>query len=77
MLPLVGGNTRFQPVWVEDVAQAAEKAVLGQASGTYELGGPDVATFKDLMAEMLQIYQHPASDPEPALRDRFGDRRRA
>lgn len=55
VLPLVGGNTRFQPVWVEDVAQAAEKAVLGKASGTYELGGPDVATFKNLMGQMLAV----------------------
>ncbi|MEZ5686292.1 MAG: complex I NDUFA9 subunit family protein [Paracoccaceae bacterium] len=54
VLPVVG-NSRFQPVWVEDVAHAAEKAVLGQAEGTYELGGPDVATFRDLMGQMLAV----------------------
>lgn len=54
VLPIVG-NSRFQPVWVDDVAQAAEKAVLGQAEGTYELGGPDVATFRELMTQMLAV----------------------
>ena len=54
ILPIFGGNTRFQPVYVEDVAVAAVKGVLGQAApGTYELGGPDVDTFKGLMGRML------------------------
>ncbi|MGC1487684.1 MAG: complex I NDUFA9 subunit family protein [Albidovulum sp.] len=54
ILPIIGGNTRFQPVHVEDVAEAAVKGVLGQAkAGTYELGGPDVDTFRGLMARML------------------------
>ena len=54
ILPIFGGNTRFQPVYVEDVALAAVKGVLGQAApGTYELGGPDVDTFKGLMSRML------------------------
>lgn len=56
ILPVVGGNTKFQPVHVDDVAQAAVKGVLGQAApGTYELGGPDVATFSGLMHQMLGI----------------------
>ncbi|SDF44591.1 NADH dehydrogenase [Celeribacter baekdonensis] len=56
VLPLVGGNTKFQPVYVDDVAQAAVKAVLGQAdAGVYELGGPDVDTLKGLMGEMLVV----------------------
>lgn len=55
VLPIVGGNSRFQPVWVDDVAQAAEVAVLGKASGTYELGGPDVETFRGLMGKMLEV----------------------
>ncbi len=58
MLPVVGGDTRFQPVYVDDVAQAATKAVLGQvAPGIYELGGPDVETFHALMTRMLGIIQ--------------------
>jgi len=55
-LPVVGAGTRFQPVYVDDVAQAAVKAVLGEAApGVYELGGPDVHSFRALMQKMLQV----------------------
>ena len=57
VLPVVGGNTLFQPVHVDDVAQAAVKGALGQASGIYELGGPEVASFRDLMAKMLIVIR--------------------
>ncbi len=54
VLPLVGGNTKFQPVYVDDVAKAAVQASLGRAeAGIYELGGPDVRTFRGLMEDML------------------------
>ena len=56
VLPLVGGgNTRFQPVFVGDVAAAIAAAVDGNArAGTvYELGGPEVRTFKQLMQFVL------------------------
>ncbi len=56
-LPVVGADTRFQPVFVDDVAAAAALGVLGRAQGTYELGGPDVMTFREIMAEMLSIIQ--------------------
>jgi len=55
-LPLPGGgHTRFQPVFAGDVAEAIAKAVDGKARrGTiYELGGPDVRTFKELMEFVL------------------------
>jgi uncharacterized protein YbjT (DUF2867 family) len=55
-LPLIGGGkTRFQPVFVGDVALAIADAVDGNAKpGTiYELGGPDVRTFKQLMQYVL------------------------
>ncbi|WP_299935791.1 complex I NDUFA9 subunit family protein [uncultured Pelagimonas sp.] len=56
ILPLVGGNTKFQPVYVDDVAKAAAQACLGQVdAGIYELGGPDVRTFRGLMEDMLEI----------------------
>ena len=56
VLPLVGADTKFQPVWVEDVAAAAVKGVLGEAApGVYELGGPEVRTFRELMQMMLGI----------------------
>ncbi|MEM9970125.1 MAG: complex I NDUFA9 subunit family protein [Pseudomonadota bacterium] len=55
-IPLFGAETKFQPVYVDDVAEAAEKAVLGElAGGIYELGGPDVATFRELMELMLDV----------------------
>jgi uncharacterized protein YbjT (DUF2867 family) len=56
ILPLVGGSTRFQPVFVDDVAAAAEKAATGEAApGVYELGGPEVATLRDLVGGMLSV----------------------
>ncbi|WP_415182891.1 complex I NDUFA9 subunit family protein [Phaeovulum sp.] len=55
VLPVVGANTLFQPVYVDDVAQAAVAGVMGAAGGVYELGGPDVRSFRDLMADMLGI----------------------
>ncbi|MDP3173393.1 MAG: complex I NDUFA9 subunit family protein [Phenylobacterium sp.] len=55
-LPLIGGgHTRFQPVFVGDVAQAVA-AVLADpdcAGRTYELGGPAVYTFRQLMELVL------------------------
>ena len=58
ILPVVGAETKFQPVYVDDVAQAAVKAVLGEAApGIYELGGPDVHSFRELMQKMLQVVQ--------------------
>ncbi len=58
ILPVVGADTRFQPVYVDDVAQAAVLGATGRATpGLYELGGPDVATFRDLMRQMLAVIQ--------------------
>ncbi len=58
ILPVVGGATKFQPVFVDDVAAAAVRGVIGQASpGVYELGGPDIDSFKGLMGRMLAVIQ--------------------
>ena len=58
VIPLVGADTRFQPVYVDDVAQAAVKGVLGQAkAGVYELGGPEVETFDQLVTRMLKVIR--------------------
>lgn len=57
-LPLVGGGkTKFQPVYVEDVAEAVALSVDGKiASGKiYELGGRDVLTFKQCLQTMLEV----------------------
>jgi uncharacterized protein YbjT (DUF2867 family) len=59
-LPLVGGGeTRFQPVFVGDVAEAIARAVEGQAKAgaTYELGGPEVRTFRQLMEYVLATIE--------------------
>jgi uncharacterized protein YbjT (DUF2867 family) len=59
-LPLIGGgHTRFQPVFVGDVATAIADAVDGKArAGTiYELGGPEVRTFKELMQYVLATIE--------------------
>jgi NADH dehydrogenase len=58
VLPLIGGGgTRFQPVYVGDVAEAmvrmlARPATAGQ---TFELGGPRIYTFKELMQLVLEV----------------------
>jgi uncharacterized protein YbjT (DUF2867 family) len=57
VLPVVGAATRFQPVYVDDVAQAAVKGVLGEARGVYELGGPVTMNFRELMQMMLEVIR--------------------
>ncbi|MFP4327914.1 MAG: complex I NDUFA9 subunit family protein [Paracoccaceae bacterium] len=58
VLPVVGANTRFQPVYVDDVAHVAVMGVTGEAApGVYELGGPDADTFRGLMIRMLRIIR--------------------
>ena len=46
------GTTRFQPVFVGDIAEAAQRALAGEAAQgkTYELGGPSVYSYTELMA---------------------------
>jgi uncharacterized protein YbjT (DUF2867 family) len=59
-LPLVGGgHTRMQPVFAGDVAEAIAKAVDGdlQRGSVYELGGPGIRTFKELMQFVLATTQ--------------------
>ncbi|MGB0577537.1 MAG: complex I NDUFA9 subunit family protein [Alphaproteobacteria bacterium] len=55
VLPVIGPNTRFQPVYVADVAKAVTACLADDATvgGGYELGGPDVHTFQELMEMML------------------------
>jgi len=58
VLPVVGADTLFQPVYVDDIAKAAAKGALGEApGGVYELGGPSVHSFRDLMDIMLGVIQ--------------------
>ena len=65
LVPLAGADTRFQPVWVEDVAQTVLHAVntpdtVGQ---TIELVGPDVFTLR----ELVQMTGRTAGCPRPVL----------
>lgn len=56
-LPLVGGGeTKFQPVYVTDVAEAVANSVAGKVAGgkVYEIGGPDVLSFRTCLEIMLK-----------------------
>ncbi len=60
VLPLIGnGVTRFQPVYVCDVAEAVARAVDGELTpgGIYELGGPEIKSFADCLQDMLDIIR--------------------
>jgi NADH dehydrogenase len=69
VLPLIGGGlTRFQPVFVGDVAAAVAACLLDPdtAGKTYELGGPGVFTFKALLERLcLEIGRTPMLVPVP------------
>ncbi len=61
VVPLAGANTRFQPVWVQDVAQAIAHAVrhprtVGQV---YELAGPQVLTLQQMVEHAGRWSGHP------------------
>ncbi|UVC08940.1 complex I NDUFA9 subunit family protein [Rhizobium sp. TH2] len=57
-LPLVGGgHTRFQPVYVDDVAEAVARSIEGKVEGgkIYELGGAEVKSFRAIIEDILRI----------------------
>ncbi|WP_375451233.1 complex I NDUFA9 subunit family protein [uncultured Devosia sp.] len=56
VMPLISGTTRFQPVYVGDVAEAIAMAAHGQVKTgrVYELGGPQVETHKALLQRVLR-----------------------
>jgi NADH dehydrogenase len=73
VLPLAGAGTRFQPVFVGDVAEAVARAVEGRVPGgrIYELGGPEVQTLEGLVRYMLSVTMRRrlvVSLPLPAAR---------
>jgi uncharacterized protein YbjT (DUF2867 family) len=56
IIPITGGGAKFQPVYVADVADAVLAALCGDIAGnTFELAGPEVKTFKQLVEYMLKI----------------------
>jgi len=61
VLPLIGASTRFQPVYVGDVAHAVAKALSRpEAAGrTFELGGPRIYTMKELLQYITREIDRP------------------
>ena len=59
VVPLIGGDTRMQPVYVGDVATAIAEATDGKAkaSATYELGGPEVLTMREIIEIILATIE--------------------
>ncbi|MEF3367671.1 complex I NDUFA9 subunit family protein [Methylocystis sp. 9N] len=59
VVPIVGGQTKFQPVYVGDVAEAVAAALKGRANAgeTYELGGPEVKSFAELIDYVLKVTE--------------------
>lgn len=56
IVPVVEPETRFQPVYVGDVAEVAARAAAGTvAPGIYELAGPEAVSFREIMARILKI----------------------
>ncbi len=55
-MPVISGDTRMQPVYVGDVSDAVMAGLFGQdtAGKTYELGGPQVWTFREILAYILK-----------------------
>jgi NADH dehydrogenase len=60
LMPLIGGKTRFQPVYVADVARAAVASLSGRAfSGAiYELGGPHIYSFRQILEKIGEWTEH-------------------
>ena len=59
VLPLAGAETKFQPVFVGDVAEAVARGVDGTIAGgkTYELGGPEIVTLRALVEYVLKVTE--------------------
>ena len=61
ILPIVGGKTKFQPVYVDDIAKMVVGVLQNDAPNTkknnriYELGGPEIISFRSLMVKMLSV----------------------
>lgn len=56
VLPLIGGDTRFQPVYVGDVAEAVVRSLsdAGAKGATFELGGPEVITMRGVFDLVME-----------------------
>jgi uncharacterized protein YbjT (DUF2867 family) len=57
VIPMFGvGDTRLQPVYVDDVAKAVQRAIAtsGARGAVYELGGPEIVSYRTLVERVLQ-----------------------
>jgi NADH dehydrogenase len=59
IIPIVGADTKFQPVYVGDVAEAAAAAIAGRAKpgAVYEIGGPETKSFAELVDYVLKVTE--------------------
>jgi NADH dehydrogenase len=74
VLPLIGGATKLQPVYVGDVATAVADAVDGRtkAGAVYELGGPEVLTMREIWQIILRVIERERTlVPLPFVAARF------
>jgi uncharacterized protein YbjT (DUF2867 family) len=57
VIPLIGAETKFQPVFVGDVAEVIARGVDGDlpAGSTWELGGPEVRSLRELVAYVCAV----------------------
>jgi len=61
VMPVLCGDTRFQPVYVGDVADAVMAAITRDDAqgGIYELGGPRAISFRDIIRYILEVTGRP------------------
>ena len=69
IVPLPGGGTaRFQPLHVADLARAVRVALTGAATGTFEVGGPEPVSYRQMLEETMRAYGLPRPTmPLPVL----------
>lgn len=70
VMPVISGATRFQPIWVEDVARAFVRSIDNHhvRAQTYELGGPDIFSFRAMLELlMLELNRQRMFIPVPPL----------
>ncbi|MDM7458595.1 MAG: complex I NDUFA9 subunit family protein [Paracoccus sp. (in: a-proteobacteria)] len=74
VIPMVGANVRMQPVYVENVAEAAVKGAKGEAApGIYELGGPEVLTMRQIIDQVrIATARRKLVVPMPTILARIG-----
>ena len=59
VIPLAGAETKFQPVFVGDVAEAVARGIDGTIAGgrTYEIGGPETLTLREIVEYVLHVTE--------------------